>query len=154
MEKITIEKILELMENDKQITLYEYYDGIFVNSKSCNINNRNDGYILSLATDKNEETTFYYYQKIILKRLPKTKLEYFEYCSRFPSETNFNDFIGIPQTLKELKLRNFKGININLIKDIICHHETAEYFEDDGIDILDDTEKYKLVNNKWIEIKN
>jgi hypothetical protein len=100
---ITFSKVLEMMKNDKSMTLYEYYDGLQVNDKYLV---DGDGACLGEFQEK------------ILELLPDTQLEYFTYESRFPSEIEFSGLKAIPHTLVSLRLANFQGIPKRLKREI------------------------------------
>jgi hypothetical protein len=146
MQNCTIDDALEMMKNDTSIAFYEYNDGLHVNNK----------YLIKLDTD-NSLASLICFMKMILVSLPHTKLEEFEYYSRFNSETNFEDLTGIPDTLRVLNLANYKGVSNQMIEtlmknDVACNHQFYEYYKDDDMIMQDDTYTYQLISNKWTAI--
>jgi hypothetical protein len=135
MQEITIEYAVQLMRTSESIQFYEYYDGLHVDTDM-------------IIPCESEELTILHEK--ILKELPNSKLISFEYCSRFSSETHFEN-LTIPDTLQVLTLANFSKVDVEKILHVECHHQDEEYYADDEIDIVDDSGKYILVENKWTQ---
>jgi hypothetical protein len=112
---ISFAKVLEMMKTEKCMTFYEYYDGLHVN------------YEYLVEGDGGDLCDF---QDKILKLLPDTRIECFEYGSRFPSETEFSRLKAIPDTLMSLRLVNCVGISKQLKREI--KEKGIEFVVDDN----------------------
>ena len=81
----------------------------------------------------------------------------FSLMSRFGGELSFESFKEFPETLKKLTLPHYGGVSKDVIErliaqDVECHHEKEEYWEDDGLVMMDDTKTYSLINFKWCTV--
>lgn len=100
---INISELLYLMNNSyNEFICSEDYDGlnVYINKQKY------------LITDDGGKLLEY--QSSIFNNLPNTNLKIFGFISRFSSETSFECFKGIPQSLKVLILENL--VNFNYLK--------------------------------------
>ena len=117
-----IVKFIDLILNSNQIDYFEYYDGITITNES--------GVYLTLA-DGNE---LVFYINLLFNLLHQSKMKELSYRSRFASEISFENFKGIPKTMKKLSADNFLKLDIIKFKDELEKIEIIDLWSNEMVD--------------------
>lgn len=123
--KKDIKQFKNLILNSKNISYYEYYDGITITNELEKVLIPADGGGLV------------FYTNLLFELLPESNLEELEYRSRFGSEISYENFKGIPKTLKKLSSQNFLNLDILKFKDELDKIKLIDF---DAEEIAEDLE--------------
>lgn len=117
-----VENFIDLILNSDKIDYYEYYDGITITNE------------LDTCLFPADGIELVFYINLLFKLLPHSILKEFSYRSRFSSEMSFENFKGIPKTMKKLSADNFLKLDIIKFKDELEKIEIIDLWSNEMVD--------------------
>lgn len=117
-----IVKFIDLILNSDKIDYYEYYDGVTITNETGEYLTPADGIELR------------FYSNLLFNLLPQSKMKELSYRSRFTSEISFENFKGIPKTMKKLSADNFLKLDIIKFKDELEKIEIIDLWSNEMVD--------------------